>query len=71
MKYLVKFTFYSLGKNNRVSGKAGEVEVTTEANLMYDKRDEDLKTLITNDMESKTKKNVILVEIIDIRECKS
>lgn len=71
MKYKVKFNFYSLGKNNKVSGKRGEVEITTDANLMYLKKSEELKTLISDDMESKTKKNVISVDIIDVRECTS
>lgn len=71
MKYKVKFNFYSLGRNNKVSGKSGEVEIATDANLMYLKKREELKILISNDMERKTKKNVISVDIIDVIACAS
>lgn len=66
IKYNVRFNFTIIEKNSKISGKSGEVEIITDLNQEDLKFSEELKTLITNDMEEKTKKNILLVDITNV-----
>ena len=50
-----------------VSGKSGEVDITTEAKPEELKTSEELISLIATDMARKTKQSILSVEITDVR----
>jgi len=69
MKYNVKFNFNLIVIKNKISGNNGEIEITTDLNQEELKNSQELKKLISNDIEGKTKKKVISLDIIDVQEC--
>jgi hypothetical protein len=67
MEYTVKFNFNCINKRSMVSGKSGEVDITTEAKPEELKTSEELISLIATDMARKTKQSILSVEITDVR----
>ena len=67
MDYTIKFNFNCVNKRGLVSGKSGEVEITTACEPERLKNNEQLVQLITNDMARKTKQSIVSVDITDVR----
>jgi hypothetical protein len=66
MNYLVKFNFNCINKKSLISGKSGEVEITSDASIEELKNSKELPNLIALDMANKTKQSIISVDITDI-----
>jgi hypothetical protein len=67
MDYIVKFDFNTVSKNGLVSGKSGEVDITTACEPERLRDNEELIQLIANDMAKKTKKSILSVTVTDVR----
>lgn len=66
MKYTVKFNFDCINKRSMISGKSGELDITTEAQPEELKTNEELIGLIASEMARKTKQLILSVEITDV-----
>lgn len=66
MNYLVKFNFNCINNKSLISGKSGEVEITSDASIEELKNSKELPNLIALDMANKTKQSIISVDITDI-----
>lgn len=66
IQYLVKFNFSIMNKKSMVSGKSGEVDITTDVNPEKLKSSDELIGLIADDMARKTKQTILFVEITDV-----
>ena len=66
MDYKVQFNFNCVNKRSLVSGKSGEVNITSEATQDELKSSNELIGLIALEMEKKTKQSVISVDITKI-----
>jgi len=66
MNYLIKFNFNCINKKSLISGKSGEVEITSDASIEELKNSKELPNLIALDMANKTKQSIISVDITDI-----
>ena len=69
MEYLIKFDF-TCHKSGRFKGKSGEVSITTESPVSIHeiKNSDVVKTMIGNDMASKTGMSVLSVDITYVQE---
>jgi len=67
MEYTISFDFNCINKQNLISGKSGEVDVTSNASAENLKNNKDLIGLIAIDMGKKTKQSIISVDIKDVR----
>jgi len=69
MIYLIKFDF-TCHKSSRFVGKSGEVSITTESPVsIHEIQNSDVvKTMIGNDMASKTGMSVLSVDITHVQE---
>lgn len=68
MNYIVKFKFNCLNKNSSISGKSGEVDITTDSTPAQLMESSELIEIITAEMERKTKRAVLSVDITEINE---
>ncbi len=66
MEYTIKFNFNCLSKRSVISGKSGEVDITTDAKKEELKTSQELIGLIALDMAKKTKQSIISVDITDV-----
>ncbi len=67
MEYTVSFDFNCINKQNLISGKSGEVDVTANTTSEELKINKELVGLIATDMEKKTNQSVISVDIKDVQ----
>lgn len=68
MEYTIKFNFNCISKRSVISGKSGEVDITTDAKKEDLKTSQELIGLIALDMAKKTKQSIISVDIIEVLE---
>jgi len=71
MEYNVRFDFVLIGKKGGLRGASGDIDVTADMSQEELKNSEVLIGMIANEMQSKTKKDILSVEITDVTENKS
>jgi hypothetical protein len=71
MEYNVHFDLVLIGKKGGLQGASGEIYVTADASSEELKDSEVLIGMIANEMQAKTKKNILSVEITDVIEVKN
>jgi hypothetical protein len=69
MNFLVKFTFNCINKRSLVSGKAGEIDITTEVDVDPKtlQESEELRQVIIGDMTQKTRQTILSLDITEVR----